>query len=183
MFTRLGLFDGRPESRRAALLDFCADALALSRDRLRLAHDPLGAPLLLIDGAPTEWRISSSSREDVWLFGLTRRGAIGVDLEIFYPIEPPAAVLHPDEKKRLAALPALDAAAAFYDIWTVKEAYIKALGLGLRREVTQIRVTPGAALVLDDQRRKVTLTAARRWRDESFGKQAICAAVILSPAP
>lgn len=183
MFTRLGLFDGKPDSRRAALLDFCADALAFSRDRLQLAHDPLGAPTLLIDGARTEWRISSSSRENICLFGLTRQGPIGVDVEIFHPIEPPEAALHPDEIKRLAALPALEAAAAFYDIWTVKEAYIKALGLGLRREATQIRVTPGAVLVIEDQRRNVAWTAARRWRDESFGKQAICAALILRPAP
>ncbi|MBB4197006.1 hypothetical protein CCR94_23455 [Rhodoblastus sphagnicola] len=179
MFTRLGLFDGKPASRRAALLDFCAETLGVARRRVALAHDGMGAPLLLVDGASGDWNVSSSSRENVWLFGLARGARIGVDVEIFRSIEPPDIALHPDERRRLATLPAAKAADAFYDLWTVKEAYIKALGVGLRRDLTQIRVTTGAALEIEDQRRPVALGSARTWRESLEDKQAVCAALTL----
>jgi 4'-phosphopantetheinyl transferase len=178
MFARLGVFDGKPESRRAALLDFCAETLGVARQRLALGHDSLGAPLLLIDGARGEWAVSSSSREDVALFGLARGARIGVDVEIVRPLDPPDVALHPQERARLAALPEAARAEKFYEIWTVKEAYIKALGVGLRRDPTEIRVFPGAAPAIEDRGRAVALASARIWRENS-GKQAVCAALTL----
>nr|WP_210350841.1 4'-phosphopantetheinyl transferase superfamily protein [Rhodoblastus acidophilus] len=172
--TRLGLFDGRPESRRAALLDFCSEILGVARSRLGLAHDPLGAPLLLVDGAPGEWSVSSSSREDVCLFGLARSVRIGVDVEIVRPIEPPDVALHLRERTRLTGAP-ID---AFYELWTLKEAYVKALGVGFRRDLAQIEVL-GAAPVLREFGRPVALADARLWRERVGAKTVMCAALTL----
>jgi len=174
VFTRLGAFEGGPESRRAALLDFCAETLDIPRRRLALAHDPLGAPLLLVDAAPGAWRVSSASRENVYCFGLTRDRAIGVDVEIVRPIATPEAVLHPSERRRLAAL----GAAAFYELWTVKEAYVKALGVGLRRDPAEIEVI-FAPLAIRDAERPVALAGARVWSERVDGKCAVCAALTL----
>jgi 4'-phosphopantetheinyl transferase len=182
MFTRLGLFDGKPDSRRAALLDFCAEALSLARPRLCLAHESRGAPLLLVDGARGEWTVSSSSREDVFLFGLARGERIGVDVEIVRPLDPPDAALHPQERARLAAMSDAARLAAFYEIWTAKEAYVKALGAGLRRDPALIDVAAGAPLAIADSGRSVALAVARQWRERFAGKPAICAALQLAPA-
>lgn len=175
MWTRLEFFDGKPESRRAALLDFCSEILGVARSRLGLAHDPLGAPLLLVDGAVGAWRVSSSSRENVCLFGLARGKKIGVDVEIVRPIEPPDIALHPRERARLAAAPI----EVFYELWTVKEAYVKALGVGLRRDLAEIEVLLDAAPTLREFGRPAALADARLWRERICGKQAVCAALTL----
>jgi phosphopantetheinyl transferase len=180
MFLRLGVFDGKPESRRAALLDFGAETLGVASKRLALAHDPLGAPLLLIDGARGAWTVSSASRENVFLFGLARGEKIGVDVEIVRPLEPPDVALHPEESRRLMALPEAERVAAFYRLWTAKEAYIKALGVGLRRELTQIRVSADEVRI-SDRGKAVTLASSRVWREEILGKSAACAALALKP--
>jgi 4'-phosphopantetheinyl transferase len=182
MLTRLGLFDGKPASRRAALLEFCAETLGVACARLALARDPLGAPLLLVDGARGEWRVSSSSRENVFLFGLARGERIGVDVEIVRPIEPPDVALHPGERRRLAALPTAAAIDAFYELWTLKEAYAKALGVGLRREFGDILVGAGAVVAIEDGRQQVALASARRWR-ETFSEKPVIAAALTLAAP
>jgi len=179
MFTRLGLFDGKPDSRRAALLDFCAEALAVARDRLRLAHDPLGAPALLIDGARTEWNVSSSSREDVFFFGLIWAKKIGVDVEVARPLDVPDAALNDQERSRLAALPEAAREIAFYELWTTKEAYVKALGVGLRRDLAEIEIASGAVPAITDGGRPVASAGTRTWRGRLGGKDVVCTALTL----
>jgi 4'-phosphopantetheinyl transferase len=131
-------------------------------------------------GGRGEWNISSSSREDVFLFGLARGARIGVDVESVHPLEPPAIALHPAERQRLAGLPDMLRVDAFYGLWTVKEAYLKALGVGLRREPSDIRViAQDGGLEIADRGRPVALAACRNWRESVAGKTAICSALTL----
>jgi phosphopantetheinyl transferase len=168
-----------PTERRAALLAFCATHLKLSSRRLSLAHDALSAPLLLQDGATFAWRVSSSSRQNVALFGLSRE-RIGVDLELLPAPEPAWNVLHEQERASLAALPEARQAEAFLSLWTAKEAYLKALGLGLRREPAEICVRwQGDAFSLTDRGQTVIAREARFWRETVGAKTALCACVIL----
>jgi 4'-phosphopantetheinyl transferase len=180
MFTRLGAFDGKAASRRSALLDFAAEILGVARHRLALAHDPRGAPLLLIDDLRGDWNVSSASREDVWLFGLAQRQKIGVDVEIVHPIDPPEAALHAEENKRLAMLADAMRAEAFYEIWTAKEAYLKALGVGLRVEPSRIRVTScDDTFTIDKDEQRADLREARWRRQILTGRIIISASIIL----
>lgn len=175
----LGAFSGGAAGRRAALLDFCAAQLNVAAARLALAHDALGAPVLMLDAAPSEWRISSSSRENIALFGFSR-DRIGVDVEALTADEPAWSVLHPKEKAALRAAPDHRRAEAFLRLWTVKEAYLKALGLGLRREPADICVEPrGESFRLADADRETRLIEARLWRGEAGGQAALCALVTL----
>jgi phosphopantetheinyl transferase len=180
---RLGLHEGGTQGRRAALLGFCAESLSLAPQRLSLAHDAFGAPRLRIDGAPGDWRVSSASRERLALFGLSRQ-RIGVDVEIATVLEPaiePAwNILHDSEKAALAALPEAGRAQEFLRLWTAKEAYVKALGLGLRREPSEIAIAPqGDSFRLFDRNRAVALAGARLWRESVGGREAVCACVTL----
>jgi len=173
----LGEFFGGVAGRRASLLDFCARQLGVERERLTLTHDDLGAPLLQIDGAQSQWRISSSSRENICLFGLARE-RIGVDVEILNPIEPAWNVLHEEERRALAALPRENQADEFLRLWTVKEAYVKALGAGLRREPAEIRVESTAqSFRIFDRDEEVVLHDARQWRENIGARTALCACV------
>ena len=59
----------------------------------------------------------------------------------------------PDEVRDLRALPAADQARVFFDYWTLKEAYIKARGLGLALPLDQF------AFALPPARRRPPLRA------------------------
>ena len=65
---------------------------------------------------------------------------VGVDVQD--TTRPPARLseryLTPEERTRLLALPESERAARFYVYWTLKEAYVKARGLGLFLPLTQV---------------------------------------------
>jgi phosphopantetheinyl transferase len=66
-----------------------------------------------------------------------RDGEIGAPLDI---------VCHPREKEAVALCPPAQRAAFFYRIWTRKEAYCKALGVGLQAGLGNFSVELGPAL-------------------------------------
>jgi 4'-phosphopantetheinyl transferase len=175
----LGAVSGSAHGRRKALLAFCATRLQVARERLALKHDDLGAPLLLLDGSPSLWRVSSSSRETIALFGLSR-AKIGVDVELATPLAPAWNVLHDAEKAALAALPDERQGEAFLRLWTAKEAYFKALGLGLRREPSDVEIRlDGDSFLILDRGRPVAPNEARTWRATVEGRACLCACVTL----
>jgi len=165
--------------RHDALLSFCAENLGVAQGRLTLARDAFSAPLLLLDGAETAWRVSSASRDNIALFGLAR-GKIGVDVELSSAAEPAWNVLHEEEKAALRALPRERQSEEFLRLWTAKEAYLKALGLGLRREPSEIYVLaePGPFKILD-RGREIATREARFWGEKVGERPALCACVVL----
>jgi phosphopantetheinyl transferase len=175
----LAPYSGGEAGRRNALLAFCATQLKVGRERLALAHDEMGAPLLRLDGGPSAWRVSSSSRENIALFGLSRE-KIGVDVEVLAAMAPAWNVLHQSERAALAALPQEKQGEGFLRLWTAKEAYLKALGVGLRREPSEICIRAQAARfeVLDGDR-EILLREARLWRENVEGRVVLCACVTL----
>jgi 4'-phosphopantetheinyl transferase len=176
----LGEVFGGAEGRHQALRAFCAAALRVGPERVTLARDAFSAPLLSLNGAPSLWRLSSASRENIALFGLARE-RIGVDVEVANGApEPPWNVLHEAEKAALRALPEELRAEEFLRIWTGKEAYLKALGLGLRREPAEIGVLAGAEnFTILDRGREVATREARFWREKIGRSQVFCACVVL----
>jgi 4'-phosphopantetheinyl transferase len=76
-----------------------------------------------------------SHSQEYALLGFTRQRQIGVDIEFIRPmpnIEQIAAnTFSPQENRELENLLPEERLAAFYNYWTRKEAFIKALGKGL----------------------------------------------------
>lgn len=120
-----------PPSRRIA-----AQEAALS------AH--FGAPATFAPRAPDEtgpprlqppfadWRVSRASRGAAFAVACAK-GRVGVDVEGVGRAEAPAwNVLHPNERRAVAASAAPHE--TFLRLWTAKEAYLKALCVGLARE-------------------------------------------------
>lgn len=70
---------------------------------------------------------------------------VGVDLECVRPIRNglPARVLAPEELRQVAKLS--DETAAFFRFWTLKEAYLKYTGTGLRGDLRALRFTLSGA--------------------------------------
>ena len=175
----LAPYSGGEAGRRNALLAFCATQLKVGRERLALAHDEAGAPLLRLDGGPSAWRVSSSSRENIALFGLSRE-KIGVDVEVLVAMAPAWNVLHESERAALAALPQERQGEAFLRLWTAKEAYLKALGVGLRREPSAICIrTRADSFAVLDGGREISASETRLWRENVDGRVVLCACVTL----
>lgn len=130
------------QPRDAAVWRFRADAirpletvlakyLGLEPNSLRLGRSREGKPEL--QGSPFCASLAHSG--DVALVAVSHGWDIGVDLEVLRErIETWSLVRHAltaDERARLQALPASQRSAAFLEVWTRKEALLKAAGVGL----------------------------------------------------
>lgn len=146
------------QQRSALLQEEVARRLNYPVEDISVRRSSDGAPIVLRQGERIE--ASLSARGTFVLVGLADR-PVGVDIEAMgVPQEPPWRVLAPCERKALAAIPALPARhVAFLKMWTAKEAVLKALGTGLRRDPASVAVTlcpdDSIAIVLD--RRPLTL--------------------------
>ena len=84
---------------------------------------------------------------------IVRGHRIGVDVEaVTRPVLEAVPERHfaPDEVRDLRALPAAEQPQAFFDYWTLKEAYIKARGMGLALPLDAVRVRSAPRPVTDD---------------------------------
>jgi 4'-phosphopantetheinyl transferase len=104
------------------------------------------------------------------LCAVTRIGPVGIDIEAERPIADfggvAAEVFGPEELDELQSLSGAEAQAAFFRGWTRKEAYLKALGVGLTRDPRSVRVSLRA-----DERLEVFDASNRRgprWLLRSF---------------
>jgi len=128
-------------ARRSLLRALAAAALGVSPTSVRIAYDSDGAPR--VDGLPAF--VSVSSRGPLAALSVAS-SPLGIDLEPFdASAEPVDAVLHPREQAMLAELAGPARARAFLRIWTAKEAYLKALGRGFKRDPATIAATCEAA--------------------------------------
>jgi 4'-phosphopantetheinyl transferase len=99
---------------------------------LRFTYNAHGKPEL--PGAGVHFNTSHSG--DYVVVGFTRTGAVGVDIEqvrgdIARRDEIAQRHFAPGEQAQLSALPERERARAFFDLWTRKEAFVKARGDGL----------------------------------------------------
>ncbi|MFV0281743.1 MAG: 4'-phosphopantetheinyl transferase family protein [Rhodoblastus sp.] len=159
-------------------------------EKVFLSHDAKGAPHVL---APTpEMKLSLAAREDVVAAAVADR-PLGVDIETMPGyFDPPLNVLHPDERDALVRagaggqdMPGQD---MFMRIWTAKEAYVKALGLGFNREPRDIAIKFSAGAAVDemagfavfDLGRRVDSHFARVGPRQIGGRSVMLACIVLA---
>ncbi|HEX5035340.1 MAG TPA: 4'-phosphopantetheinyl transferase superfamily protein [bacterium] len=117
---------------RGILRRLVADYLDSTPSKIRLAYGEKGKPSL-VDGGGLSFNLSHCQGRALYALAFNRE--IGVDLEL------PRADLDVEglagryfsaaEAARIVALPKAERANEFYRLWTAKEAYAKARGLGL----------------------------------------------------
>ncbi|GEN77126.1 4'-phosphopantetheinyl transferase family protein [Chryseobacterium hagamense] len=83
-------------------------------------------------------RFSSAHHEEMSIVCITAGKTCGIDSEVLKPIDPYlySDFLHAEEKGFITGRK--DPVQSFYDIWTRKEAVLKASGLGIRCELNSI---------------------------------------------
>jgi phosphopantetheinyl transferase len=165
--------------RHSLLRHLIALRLGCAAEDVVVSHDKAGAPQLLAPARQEALYLSLSGRGSFAALALASR-PIGVDLEILSPLaDVPEAMLHPNEQARLADLDAANRHKAFLEIWTLKEAYLKALRIGLSREPAEIDVAfEGAAIGLFDRGERVNRRACAS-RFELFTAATVIAACVI----
>lgn len=125
-----------------------ARALDIPPARVPLARDPRGRPTLDAMEAQT----SLSHADGYVAVALSQSGAIGVDVEPTSraQVMPEVAdrICHGDEFARIAACRGADRGAALLDLWVRKEAFLKAAGVGLAREMDTFSLPVDRAVAL-----------------------------------
>jgi 4'-phosphopantetheinyl transferase len=103
---------------------------------------------LEIEGKQRDIRFNLSHTRGAALIGVALGRELGVDIEWQRPIEDledmARAVMSAEELSQWHALEEDDRASAFYHVWARKEAYLKAIGLGLFRSLQEITVPVSA---------------------------------------
>ena len=168
-------------ARRRLLRGAVALRLGIAPGDVVIARDAHGAPR--VTSAREPLFVSLASRGDVAAIAVSDC-PVGVDFEIVEanPPEPAWNILHAREREWLAKQSGGERAQGFLELWCAKEAYLKAIGLGLRREPADIAVLleDRDQLAIDDAGRPVVLESGFVTEIEAHGTSAILACVVLA---
>ena len=155
----------------------------VSPEQLTFVYGPQGKPALHGAGEGVQFNLSHS--RELALLAVTTLPAVGIDIEWMRPLDDmmgiAARFFAAGERARLAEMPAAQRHHAFFDCWTRKEAYIKAIGEGLSRPLHQFEVAfgphePARLLsVADDP------AEAQRWSLRGFNPAPGYAAALVVP--
>lgn len=183
---RLNSFLSPPERLRAARFRFPKDQLRFTAARgilreilsrytgrppaeLQFGYGPAGKPFLLDDnGAPSKLEFNLAHSHGLAFYGIALSAAVGVDVERIrdgLDVEKLSArFFAPAEAELLGSLPDPQRRLAFFRAWTRKEAFLKALGQGLRAGLASCEVSLEAGS--DDAllSYRGDALAPRRWR-------------------
>lgn len=133
----------------AALRDILAGYLGEPPAGLRFQTDRRGKPYLIgTQDPPLRFNLAHSG--EIALVACAWGEEVGVDVEAIRPMPDLAAIagrfFAPGEQQALLALPPEEQTLGFFNCWTRKEAFIKAVGEGLGYPLDQFETTlrPGA---------------------------------------
>lgn len=139
--------------------------LSREPEHLRFCYNTYGKPALADNEA--QWRFNVSHSHGLALYAITRGREVGVDIEYMRPQVAAGHVAErffsPQEVRTLRSLPREQQVQAFFDCWTRKEAFIKAVGEGLTLPLDQfdVSLTPGKPAAL--LRTRWNPAEATRW--------------------
>lgn len=120
---------------RGQLRELLSSYVGLSPAAIRFDYGAEGRPSLSGAAARAGVHFNLSHSGDVVVYAISRAERIGIDVERVkqFPGMQPIAerFFSPAERQQLATVPPDALPLAFYRCWTRKEAYLKAMGLGL----------------------------------------------------
>ena len=130
---------------RARLRHLLASRLGVQPDAVELVYGPHGKPGLSRRFAGFDLRFNVSHSEDVAVYAFSRSCEIGVDVEVVRELRDAddiaARFFSRRENEAYLALGPRDKPLGFFNCWTRKEAFIKALGEGLSHPLGRFDVS------------------------------------------
>jgi 4'-phosphopantetheinyl transferase len=159
---RLGRLLSADEQARAARFRFRRDAMrfVVSRAVLRMilgehlgvhpclvsfTYGPRGKPGLAAPFDRSGLQFNASHSASLGVYAITEERRVGVDIERFQPLPDLEAIAErtfsPRERQALRRLPPAQRHQGFFNCWTRKEAYLKAIGDGLWHPLDRFTVS------------------------------------------
>ena len=128
---------------RGLLRNLLGTYLGIEPGSLEFTYGPHGKPALAASAPSLHFNVAHS--EDLVLIAVTPNGIVGVDVEQIRSLpdfqELVARFFSPHESSRFRSLPPEQKAAAFFNLWTRKEAWLKATGEGITDLLNQVEVS------------------------------------------
>lgn len=172
---------------RGALRDILGRYLGSPPGAISFSTGEFGKPGLAAAADESRLRFNVSHSYGLALYAVNRSREVGVDLELvredFAGLEIAERYFSPREVRALRALPRESQAAAFFNCWTRKEAYIKARGDGLSHPLHGFTVSlapgePAELLATEDDPAE-----AARWSLAELRPEAGFAAALAVKGP
>lgn len=120
---------------RGTLRNILSAYLSLSPSELQFSYNKYGKPSILTSQNQNNLSFNLSHSNDRALFAITRSRRIGVDIEYiredFASLDIAERFFSKSEVEVLKSLPVEQRVNAFFNCWSRKEAYIKAIGMGV----------------------------------------------------
>jgi 4'-phosphopantetheinyl transferase len=133
-----------------------------------LVYGPNGKPLLQSSGRSTTLHFNLTHSHDLALLAVTRAAQIGVDVEAVRPLSDAHELVNrffsARESAAFESVPEAEKPLAFFNLWTRKEAWLKATGEGIGHLLNKVEVSflpgePAELLTLpQDSKSRWTLT-------------------------
>lgn len=172
-------------ARRALLRSLVARSLGGNADDVQIRYDAPGTPKVIAPKflAPlATCHISVSGRGAIAALAVSSH-PVGIDIEpLGAHVEIIADVLAHAEQAYLASLPLASAQHAFLRIWTAKEAWLKARGIGLNAEPAQLRIEAREqTLARGFEQGAPCVPLAGEWVEREFESMPLIAACVTLP--
>lgn len=153
---------------RGVLRNILAIHLSHAPDRLKFAYSEHGKPFV-IEPADTRIEFNLSHSSGVAIYAVSRGLKVGVDIEFIKPegswLRIAEQYFSPEEAAELRSLQEGEMRNRFFELWSEKEAVLKAIGVGLRFPLSEkdtakwtlarLAPTPGFAAALAFPTREV----------------------------
>ncbi|MEL6493783.1 MAG: 4'-phosphopantetheinyl transferase superfamily protein [Cyanobacteria bacterium J06623_7] len=128
---------------RGILRQLLGNYLGINASKLVFAYEARGKPFLALpQNQSLQFNISHS--HEYALLAFTREHQIGVDIEYQRPIPDALKIANrffsATESQLLKQAPESEQANLFFQLWTAKEAYLKALGMGLSGSLSSVEI-------------------------------------------
>ena len=152
-----------------ALREIVGRYLACAPSAVAFHHSAQGKPEIVEPGNPATGalRFSLAHSGEIALISVTSIGATGVDVEQTRSDVEALAIAErffaTEEQDALRAQPEDRRAAYFYRLWTCKEAYLKAVGVGLTAPLQEIIVRFGAPAGVSIALMGASAASVGRW--------------------
>lgn len=139
---------------RGVLRTILSQYLNVEPSQIQFCYGQYGKPALVSASFSKMLNFNLSHSGGMALYAFTRDRQIGIDIETVRPFSEVEQIAERffsnREYQELCKFPSSQQHTAFFRYWTLKEAYVKATGLGLSLPLNQfeVSVTPGGGITL-----------------------------------